>query len=126
MVAIVLLLSTSFAGRIINQRASERLNDEQKAKLVTLFSKSGMYRFGILILVLVVYFLNIKFKWMDMVLANFVFAIFILTLLIGTAKVTYSKLKEHSFPDTYIKKNLLSTAIRFLGLVLFFIVLNYF
>lgn len=126
MIAILVLLVSSFAGRRINQKASEKLNDEQKAKLVTLFSKSGLYRFGVLIVVLALYFLNIKFKWIDLGIAIFVFAIFVLTFLAGTAYVTYKKLKENSFPEEYITKNLLSTLIRILGLIMFFTILYYF
>jgi len=121
MLAILVLLATSFIGRKVNQKATELLNDDQKAKLVTLFSKSGIYNFGILILVLAVYFGNIKFKWIDYGIVSFVFAVFILTFLIGTAYTTYKKLKQNEFPKPYIKRNILATSIRFLGLVFFFL-----
>ena len=92
MIAILVMLITSFAGRRINQKANEKLNDDQKAKLVSLFSKSGIYSFGILIIILVIYFANVKFKWMDLGAASVIFAIFIVTFLIGNAYMTYKKL----------------------------------
>ncbi|TMM57492.1 hypothetical protein FEE95_13500 [Maribacter algarum] len=126
MIAILVILASSFIGRRINQKASEKLNDDQKARLVTLFSRSGIYSFIILILILGLFFSNIKFKWVDQGSASLVFMVFITTFLLGNAYRTYKKLKEANFPESYVKQNLLSNAVRFLGLILFFVILNWF
>ncbi len=125
MVAIIVLLISSLIGRRINQKATEKIDDNQKANLVTLFSKSSIYNFAILILILGFYFANTKFQWIDQNSASLTFAVFILTFLAGTAYSTNKKLKENDFPETYVKKNLLATTVRFLGLIFFFLILNY-
>lgn len=124
MIAIIGMLLSALVSRKINQKANEKLNDNQKAKLIDLFSKSGLYSFGVLIVILALYFVNIKFKWIDLNAASYIFAIFILTFLFANAYMTYKKLKSNDFPDPYIKRNLLATAIRFIGLIFFFIVLS--
>lgn len=124
MIAILVILLTSLVSRKINQTANKKLNEDKKAKLVDLFSKSGMYSFGVLIVILALYFGNIKFQWVEIGASSSIFVIFILTFLIANAYTTYKKLKNNDFPDTYIKQNLLATSIRFLGLIFFFYILS--
>lgn len=124
MIAILVMLLTSLASRKINQKANKKLTDDKKAKLVDLFSKSGIYSFAVLIVILALYFGNVKFKWIDIAASSSIFVIFILTFLIANAYTTYSKLKNNDFPDAYIKQNLLATAIRFMGLIFFFYILS--
>lgn len=124
MIAILVMLLTSLVSRKINQTANKKLNEDKKAKLVDLFSKSGMYSFGVLIVILALYFGNIKFQWVEIGASSSIFVIFILTFLIANAYTTYKKLKNNDFPDSYIKQNLLATSIRFLGLIFFFYILS--
>lgn len=124
MIAILGMLLTALASRKINQKANEKLSEEKKAKLVDLFSKSGIYNFGVLIVILALYFGNIKFKWMALSASSFIFMVFIICFLMANAYRTYTKLKIHDFSDSYIKQNLIASAVRFLGLLFFFYILR--
>jgi hypothetical protein len=121
MIAIVTWLGFTFASRIINDRASKKLEQDKKAALIDLFSKSGRVTFGIMIVIIVLFFLSLKFKLIvEAWTAFFAYFTSVSILLFFSSYGSYKKLKENNFPDSYISAYILSTALRLLGFVLFF------
>lgn len=120
MIAFVLLLGFFFVSRTIGERASKKLDQEKKASLIDLFSDGRAYSYVILISIIVLFFANLKFDLIDPSIGYVIYGI-TLTIYLGvTSYSTYNKLKQNAFPDFYIKAFLLSTFVRFVGLIIFF------
>ncbi|MCO4294098.1 hypothetical protein NF867_14640 [Solitalea sp. MAHUQ-68] len=125
MIAIVLLLVTTFISRTISEKATKKLDQIKKAELIDLFSNGRIYAFGILIGIVVLFFLSTKFNLLDPLIAYIIYIVSILVFLIVTSIISYRKLKANDFPGTYIKSYLLSTSLRFIGFVIFFTMIKY-
>ena len=120
MIAFVLLLGLILMSRTINEKANKRLDQDKKAALIDLFSKSRIYTFGILISIIVLFFLSLRFNLIDPLITYIIYIVSIFVFIIITSYASYKKLKKNDFPDSYIKSYILSTSLRFIGLVIFF------
>lgn len=123
MLAFILLLGSVFLSRTINDKANQHLNQNQKADLVDLFSGSRPYTFGALVLILLGYFAGIKFSLLDPFLLSVLYCIAMLAFIISVSISAYKKLIANDFPSHYIKSYITSTAVRFIGMLLFFVLL---
>lgn len=121
----IIVLGTTFASQAINQKATAKLEQEKKAELVDLFSKYRLYHFGIFFAIIIVYIVCIQMELFDRFILNGAYLVSVITFLIGYSVISYNRLKEFNFPDFYIKSYLLSTSVRFVGLMIFFIVLEF-
>jgi hypothetical protein len=125
MIAFVLLLGLIFISRTINEKATKKLDQDKKAALIDLFSNGRIYTFGILIGIIVLFFLSMRFNLIDPLITYIIYIVSLFTFIIITSIFSYKKLKANDFPDTYIKSYLLSTSLRFIGLVIFFALIKY-
>ena len=119
MIAFILLLGAIFIAQFINEKATKKLDQLKKAELTDLFSKSRIYTMVILIGIITIFFISLRFHLIDPSISMVVYIIAIFSFLVINGYLSYKKLKENAFPDSYIKSYLLSTTIRFLGLVIF-------
>jgi hypothetical protein len=120
---IPLILSIILSRRML-QRAIAQLDDDFKLKLINHTTKEkSLQLFGILVAILILFFVNMKFKWMPFVASSYV-AIGLLFVL-ATISVTraYRKLKAEEFPTWYLKEMIKGNLIRSLGLILFLSIL---
>jgi hypothetical protein len=125
MIAFVLLLGCIFASRTISIRATKKLDQDKKALLMDLFSGVGIYTYGILIGIIVLFFISLRFHLIDPFITYIIYIVSLLGFIIILSYFSYSKLKKNNFPDSYIKSYLISTSLRLLGLVIFFAILQY-
>jgi hypothetical protein len=54
-----------------------------------------------------------------------IYIILILSFVSIVSYQLYGKLKEGNYPDSYIRSYLLSTALRFSGLIIFFLLMDF-
>jgi uncharacterized protein YacL len=125
MIAFVLLLGLMFFSRTINEKATKKLDQDKKAALVDLFSSGRMYTFGILIGIIVLFFVSMRFNLLDSMITYIIYIVSIFAFIIITSLFSYRKLQANDFPDSYIKSYLLSTSLKFIGLVIFFALMGY-
>jgi hypothetical protein len=125
MIAFILLLGFIFASRTINVRATKKLEPEKKAELIDLFSGNGILTFGILIGIVVIFLISLRFHLIDPLITYVIYIISLLCFIMITSYISYKKLRRASFPDSYIKSYILSTSLRFVGLLIFFAFLKY-
>ena len=123
MLAFIVLLVSMFSARKIVAGAMAKLEQNKKAELMDLFSKKSSTNMAILIGIVIIFFANIKFRFIDQEIAYIVYSIALLSFLIISGLKSHKKLTEHGFPLDYIKSYITSTTIRFLGIIIFFIVL---
>ncbi|HTJ48323.1 MAG TPA: hypothetical protein VL443_02635 [Cyclobacteriaceae bacterium] len=120
MIGVILLLGINLISRLVNEKATGKLEQDKKAALVDLFSKNRIYTFGIIIGIIVLLVLNQKLKFIDFWIAYSIYIVSVLCLIIVSNYSSYKKLKENDFPEEYIKSYLISTSLRFIGIVIFF------
>ena len=125
MIAFVVLLVMIFVSRTLSEKANKKLDQEKKAKLIDLFSKGRTINFGILIAIIALFFIAIRFSNLNTVIifASYIFLVF--TFLIISAILSYRKLKNNDFPESFIKSYIIATLLRFLGLIIFFAIVEY-
>ncbi len=119
MIAFIVLLVFILIGRAINEKANKKLEQDKKAALIDLFAGGRIYTFGILIGIIALYFAAIKWQLIDPLLAYIFYLIALLVFLIVNGYSSYKKLQVNQFPEFYIKSFILSTTIRFIGLIIF-------
>ncbi|WP_028980201.1 hypothetical protein [Sporocytophaga myxococcoides] len=120
MIAILVILGIMFLSRTLNENANKKLDQDKKAELVDLFSKDRIFNFGILIIIVLIFFINIKLNLIDPILNYGIYIGSILTFLTVSTFLSFKKLKKNNFPDSYIRSYITITTIRFLGIVIFF------
>lgn len=125
MISFIVLLVFIFISRAIGEKANKQLDQSKKAELIDLFSKSRIYTFGTLIVIILFFFASIRFQLIDPVITFVIYIILVLGYFIVVAILSYRKLKQNNFPDSYIKLYLITTTLRLFGLVVFFLILNY-
>lgn len=123
-IAFIIFLSSSFIARTMNEKSLKKLNQDQKAELLDLFSSERIYQFGILILIVILFLLNIKLNFVNQTVAYVIYIFLLISFVIITSVLAYKKLKKFNFPQDYIKTYITTTAIRFIGLILFLSILK--
>jgi hypothetical protein len=120
MIAVILFLVFSFVSRALNENANKKLDPEKKATLIDLFSKNRIYSFAILIGIISFFFASISFNWLDRNKTLIIYLVSIIIFIIGSSYISFKKLKESDFPESYIKTFIISTCLRFVGILIFF------
>lgn len=121
MIAFILLLGSTFLARTINDRANKNLNQDQKVALIDLFSNSRIYTFGLLIGIVALYFIGLRFNLLDPAILSSLYIMAMVLFILTTSVVSYRKLKANGFPYTYTRSYITSTTVRFIGMIVFFI-----
>jgi len=125
MIAFVVLLVMIFVSRKQSEKANKKLDQEKKAELIDLFSKDRTINFGILITIIVLFFIAIRFSNLNTVIIFASYIFIVLIFMIISAILSYRKLINNDFPESFIRSYLIATLLRFLGLIIFFtIVIN--
>lgn len=120
MASIIVLLLFIFLARVIREKANKKLSTEKKAELVDLFAGSRIWNFGLLILVVGLYFLVLEYQIIDPLISMIAYCLLLLGIIVFNARNTYKKLKSHSFPEEFIRMHLMATSVNFTGVVIFF------
>lgn len=121
----LVLMVVVFISRIINEKATKRLDQEKKAALIDLFSKRRIYTWGILLGIIVVYFFCLSIEIVDPFIALTIYLVSLIIFIIVNSYLSYRKLKNNDYPDFYIKSYILSTSLQFIGLLIFFLLMDF-
>jgi hypothetical protein len=119
MIGIFVLLISVFISKFLLQKANGLLEVIKKAELIDLFSKDSLINFGILLILLGLFFISIKFNLTNPTIS---YAFFMISLLIFISVINiraYKKLESNNYPQHYIRTYIVSGIIRFLGLIVF-------
>ena len=125
MISFLVFLGMNFMARVISVNSFKKLESEKKLLLSDLFSQSNIITYGVTILIILIYFGCIKYKWMDYKTSTISYAICFIIFLVMTNVSSYKKLTKNNFPTDYIRSFILSSMIRFFGIIIFFgLILN--
>ncbi|MNV00586.1 hypothetical protein D3C71_907560 [compost metagenome] len=116
---IIFLLLSVLVSRMLDARANKKLTADKKVALIDLFSKDRIYTSVVLILIVVLFLLNFKFKLIDPMASSVLYIFVLATYVVVVSFLTYRKLKENDFPGFYIKSYILTTSLRTLALLIF-------
>ena len=123
MIGMIFLLVAILVSSVMNKKANLKLSEEKKAELITLFSAGKNAKYIILVAILCLYFINLKYNLLDPSLSIGLYIFFLAAFLFYSARESFKKLKENDFPETYIRTYLMATALRFIGIAGFFVLL---
>ena len=125
MIAFVVLLVGLFISRIINEKATKKLQQDKKATLVDVFSRDRTWSYGVLIAIVILYFVSLRYELIDPFWTYLIYIVSLIAYIIIMAYTSFKKLKANDFPDFYIKSYVLSTSLRLLGLLAFVALLGF-
>ena len=121
----IIFISGVFLSMIITERANKQLDQEKKANLISLFSKQRLYTFGFLIPLLIVFFFNTQYHFINQLAGLGLYILVILCWIVFSNYKAYQILKANDYPQTYIRSHLTSTTVRVLSMIVFFILMLY-
>lgn len=120
LIALMILLVFVFGSRQMMTKAMNKLTSSQKADLVDIFSKSNLFNYAVLILLLGLFFMNMQYQYTSKQTNLILYLSSITVYIIVSSYSAYKKLTAAELPKDYIKAYLISTALRTIGLVIFF------
>ncbi|SMD37979.1 hypothetical protein SAMN04488029_3572 [Reichenbachiella faecimaris] len=120
MIAVLVLFSTVFIARIINERALKTLDPEKKSNLIDLFSNFRIYSFGGMIVFLGIYYYIIANHLLPSTIAFSLYFLCVAIFLFFSAYFSRKILVKSNYPTSYINSYLISTVVKFAGFCSFF------
>jgi hypothetical protein len=121
--AFILMLGLNFIAQFINNKALKKLDEENKLLLIDLFAASRINTFAVLFGIIVLFLLNLKFQMINARVSLLIYLFLLITFVIVTTSMAYKKLKANGFSDDFISSYIISTSVRFLGLIFFLLLL---
>jgi hypothetical protein len=121
--AFILMLGLNFIAQFINTKALKKLDEEKKLLLIDLFAASRINTFAVLFGIIVLFLLNLKFQLINPRVSLLIYLFLLITFIIVTSNMAYKKLKANAFSDDFIRSYILSTSVRFLGLIFFLLLM---
>ena len=96
-----------------------------KIKLINYTTKDKSLQLGIVAAIMVLFLVNMKFKWISFDPSLYFALAVMMVLAIISVYRTYQKLKAEGFPDWYLKVVVKSNLLRSIGLILFLLTLAF-
>ncbi len=121
--AFILMLGLNFIAQFINNKALKKLDEENKLLLIDLFAASRINTFAVLFGIIVLFLVNLKFQMINARVSLLIYLFLLITFVIVTTSMAYKKLKANGFNDDFIRSYIISTSVRFLGLIFFLLLL---
>lgn len=118
-IGIIFVLGMVLVNRMIIERASKKLSEEQKARLVDSFSSQRIWSVGFILIVLAGFFMITEFKLANPALSLAVYFFVFVAYSIISILVVRTKLIKLNFPEFYIKATMLAGVLRIATLILF-------
>jgi hypothetical protein len=125
LIAYIPLILSIFLSRRMLQSAIRKLDDELKIKLINYTTKDKSLQLGVVATILVLFLVNMKFKWISFWISSYLSIGILMVLAIYSVYRTYQKLKADGFPDWYLKDLIKGNLLRSLGLILFLVILTF-
>lgn len=120
MIAAILLLVFIVVSRTLSEKAMKKLDPDKKVELIDIFSTGRTTQSVILIILMVAFFASLRWRVVPPLISYITYVAVILTFLVIQGFKSVKLLKKHNFPDFYIRSYLITTSLRFIGIVVFF------
>lgn len=124
-VAFMSFFATILVSRFISERATKKLNQEQKVHLIDSFSKGRVLSSVFIFLLIGIYFLFLEYNVLPSFYTFLIYIIVLLAYLFTMSFWYYKKLKSSGYPAAFINSYILSTVIKLVGVIILFTVLIY-
>jgi TRAP-type uncharacterized transport system fused permease subunit len=115
LIPVLILFGGIVAARQISSKATKLLTDEQKVRLLDVYSTDRWKYFIVPIILLVVYFVTLEFELVASEYSKFAFPGFLILLAVYSTISTRNILVRNDFPKNYISQIMLSTLLRYLA-----------
>jgi len=117
---LIIALILFFISIRIQANATKKLETSKKEELINEFSGGKVKNFLPLLILLVIFYLNTKYLWIDLQIMNYSFVGAILIFLIFSSFINYRKLRKRNFGNSFINNFLIASGMRLLGFGIFF------
>jgi divalent metal cation (Fe/Co/Zn/Cd) transporter len=124
MISFIILIVAIFFSRMIIEKANKKLDQEKKAALIDVFSRDRIWTYGMLLGLIILFFITLRFSLIDPLWAYLIYIFLLISYVIMMAYYSYKKLKTNDFPSFYIKSYVLSLSLRLVGLLIFIALIN--
>lgn len=114
-VALLVFLLLIFASRFIQEKAMAKLSQEQKAGLISLFSKDRIIQFGGIIVTVLIFFGLVSLGWIEKEVGFYGYVGLTILLQLVFTLWSIHKLKKNAYPAGFIQSYTVSGIIRFVG-----------
>jgi hypothetical protein len=124
-IAYIPLILSIFLSRRMLQGAIRKLDDDLKLKLINYTTKDKSLQLVIVAAILVLFLVNMKFRWIPFALSSYIALGILFVLAIISVLRAHQKLKADGFPSWYLKDMVKGNLVRSLGLILFLLILTF-
>lgn len=124
MISFIIFIVAIFFSRKIIEKANKKLDQEKKAALIDVFSRDRIWTYGMLLGLIILFFITLRFSLIDPLWAYLIYIFLLISYVIMMAYYSYKKLKTNDFPSFYIQSYVLSLSLRLIGLLIFIALLN--
>lgn len=123
--AIITWLGMTFLSRRVSDQANKTLDVDKKAALVDLASGNRTLSLVSVISIVGLFFLCIKYEWLNPILAYILYFVLLIASFVISSYLIFKKLKEHQYPEAYVRSYLISAGLRVLGIAFFVTILTW-
>jgi uncharacterized membrane protein YoaK (UPF0700 family) len=121
MIGFIVMMVMIFAARMINEKAMKKLSTEEKGLLIDGFASNRNWSLGLIILLIAGYFAVIRFELVNVFVGLAVYVALLTVFLAVQIIASHRKLEELGLPSAYITSFKISSLLRVIGFVLFFL-----
>ena len=123
MFGFIMLMIAILISRIVSEKALKKLDADQRSLLIDQFSSQRIWSLGLIIVIVAGYFLALKTNTFQPLTMLALYLLVIAVFMLIQVKIALKKLHDVSIDRDYIRAYKLSTTIRAIGILLFFIIL---
>lgn len=113
----------SYLSRHLQTRAFLPLDDETKKRIFEAFAPFRKYNLVPAALILVLYIVSVRGKWLPIVATNVIFALLYLFYLISTLFFIYFSLKKMGIEKKVNRNVVIALAMQYLGMIFILVIL---
>ncbi len=121
MIGFIVMMVMILAARMINEKAMKKLSTEEKGLLIDGFASNRNWSLGLIILLIAGYFAVIRFELVNVFVGLAVYVTLLIVFLAVQIIASHRKLEELGLPFAYITSFKISSLLRVIGFVLFFL-----
>jgi|GEM_PF-1862809 len=121
MIGFIVMMVMILAARMINEKAMKKLSTEEKGLLIDGFASNRNWSLGLIILLIAGYFAVIRFELVNVFVGLVVYVTLLIVFLAVQIIASHRKLEELGLPSAYITSFKISSLLRVIGFVLFFL-----
>lgn len=118
-VGLGLYLLSSALSRRFTEQALQLLAVEDRQDLHQLLLRDRLILLVVVIILIAFYFINHQSGWLPSTYAFGFFALLVLLILAANTFITYHKIKRQNYPVEFIRKYMIGSGIKSLGLMIF-------